>query len=346
MGWRRRPPVPCSSIDRQPRTDLARLPSRIDASRLYSNVREAWGEMILVAHHEHRSEHTPQLLDPPHRSPSYAMVRFSAGSAPADTMSVSFITLGGADARPDLVDRRRLECPVPVRDRLEGGRDAAPDRAGPATRASGASTPPTSAAITTRPRSGRPSRRRSRAAWWPGRTCSCRPSSPSGAGQDHRLPYDPEAPIAVQVEQSFASSLEHLGTEVIDSYLLHGPTQRSGLAPADWEAWRAMEAIHDSGRARLLGVSNVTLEQLQAPLPAGARPAPLRPEPLLRRPGLGPRRPGVLRRQRDGLPGLLAADRQPRGAGPSRAGPDRRTPRPDRQPRSSSGSPSTSAWCP
>jgi diketogulonate reductase-like aldo/keto reductase len=83
-------------------------------------------------------------------------------------------------------------------------------------------------------------------------------------GQDHRLPYDPTAPIRIQVEQSFASSLQHLGTEVIDSYLLHGPTQRAGLAAADWEAWQAMEAIHDSGRARLLGISNVTLEQLQA----------------------------------------------------------------------------------
>jgi diketogulonate reductase-like aldo/keto reductase len=82
-------------------------------------------------------------------------------------------------------------------------------------------------------------------------------------GQDHRLPYDPAAPLRIQVEQSFASSLEHLGAEVIDSYLLHGPTQRTGLAAADWEAWRAMEAIHDSGRARLLGVSNVTLDQLQ-----------------------------------------------------------------------------------
>jgi len=82
-------------------------------------------------------------------------------------------------------------------------------------------------------------------------------------GQDHRLPYDPEAPVGTQVEQSFASSLGHLGTEVIDAYLLHGPTQRAGLAPADWQAWRAMEAIHDSGQARLLGVSNVTLEQLQ-----------------------------------------------------------------------------------
>ena len=82
-------------------------------------------------------------------------------------------------------------------------------------------------------------------------------------GQDHRLPYDPAAPIPIQVEQSFASSLKHLGTEVIDSYLLHGPSQRTGLAPDDWAAWRAMEAIHDSGRAHLLGVSNVSLEQLQ-----------------------------------------------------------------------------------
>jgi diketogulonate reductase-like aldo/keto reductase len=82
-------------------------------------------------------------------------------------------------------------------------------------------------------------------------------------GQDNRLPYDPHATIPIQVEQSFASSLQHLSTDRIDSYLLHGPTQRIGLSPADWEAWRAMETIHDSGRVRLLGISNVSLEQLQ-----------------------------------------------------------------------------------
>ena len=82
-------------------------------------------------------------------------------------------------------------------------------------------------------------------------------------GQDHRLPYDPNASIAVQVEQSFASSLEHLRVDVIDSYVLHGPSVQTGLAAADREAWRSMEAVHDSGRVRLLGVSNVTLEQLQ-----------------------------------------------------------------------------------
>ncbi len=92
-------------------------------------------------------------------------------------------------------------------------------------------------------------------------------------GQDHRLPYDPAAPIGAQVEQSFASSLQHLGTDVIDSYVLHGPITRSGLAQADWGAWRAMEALHARGRARLLGVSNVTLEQLQE-LCRGARVKP------------------------------------------------------------------------
>src|SRR6185369_13674797 len=39
-------------------------------------------------------------------------------------------------------------------------------------------------------------------------------------GQDHRLPYDPKASLTQQVEQSFASSLEHLGVSYIDSYVL------------------------------------------------------------------------------------------------------------------------------
>jgi diketogulonate reductase-like aldo/keto reductase len=91
--------------------------------------------------------------------------------------------------------------------------------------------------------------------------------------QDDRLPYDPQASIPVQVQQSFASSLEHLGVEVIDSYLLHGPVLRVGLSPPDWAAWRAMEAIHDSGRTRLLGVCNISLEQLQR-LCEGARIRP------------------------------------------------------------------------
>jgi diketogulonate reductase-like aldo/keto reductase len=83
------------------------------------------------------------------------------------------------------------------------------------------------------------------------------------AGQDHRLPYDPQAPIERQVEQSFARSLEHLGVDRLNSYVLHGPSRRVGLGAEDWSAWRAMEALVDSGRVRMLGVSNVSYEQLE-----------------------------------------------------------------------------------
>jgi diketogulonate reductase-like aldo/keto reductase len=82
-------------------------------------------------------------------------------------------------------------------------------------------------------------------------------------GQDQRLPYDPDAPVATQVAQSVDSSLQHLGVEAIDSYLLHGPSARDRLAPEDWEAWTAMEAAQRAGKVRLLGISNVTLGQLE-----------------------------------------------------------------------------------
>ena len=92
-------------------------------------------------------------------------------------------------------------------------------------------------------------------------------------GQDHRLPYDPLADFATQVRQSFASSLEQLGVDDLDSYLLHGPASRHHLGAADWEVWRAMEALRDEGRVHLLGVSNVTAAQL-AELCEGARHRP------------------------------------------------------------------------
>jgi diketogulonate reductase-like aldo/keto reductase len=83
-------------------------------------------------------------------------------------------------------------------------------------------------------------------------------------GQDHRLPYDANADITTQVHQSFASSLEHLGVDTIDSYVLHGPSRRRGLGQADIDVWRAMESLHASGQAAHLGISNVALDQLEA----------------------------------------------------------------------------------
>ncbi len=93
-------------------------------------------------------------------------------------------------------------------------------------------------------------------------------------GQDHRLPYDPAAALSVQVAQSMASSLEHLGTDYVDSYVLHGPSSGHGWAEADAEVWDAMLKERDAGRTRLLGVSNVSLQHLQQIGAAGAeRPA-------------------------------------------------------------------------
>jgi diketogulonate reductase-like aldo/keto reductase len=88
-------------------------------------------------------------------------------------------------------------------------------------------------------------------------------------GQDHRLPYDPAADLPTQVAQSMRSSLEHLGTDHIDSYVLHGPASGYGWTEDDALAWTAMVAERDAGRTRLLGVSNVSLRHLRQMLAAG-----------------------------------------------------------------------------
>ena len=82
-------------------------------------------------------------------------------------------------------------------------------------------------------------------------------------GQDRRLPYDPAASLCLQVAQSMASSLEHLGTDHVDSYVLHGPSSGYDWNEADAEVWEAMRKERDAGRTRLLGVSNVTLQHLE-----------------------------------------------------------------------------------
>ncbi len=89
-------------------------------------------------------------------------------------------------------------------------------------------------------------------------------------GQDHRLPYDPAAELSTQVAQSMASSLEHLGTDHVDSYVLHGPASGHGWTDDDTEAWDAMAKERDAGRTRFLGVSNVSLDHLEQMAATGA----------------------------------------------------------------------------
>ncbi len=67
-----------------------------------------------------------------------------------------------------------------------------------------------------------------------------------------------------------ASSLEHLATDHVDSYVLHGPAAGHRWTDADAEVWAAMVKERDAGRTRLLGVSNVGPWHLEQMAAAGA----------------------------------------------------------------------------
>ena len=83
------------------------------------------------------------------------------------------------------------------------------------------------------------------------------------SGQDPtRIPYDPKAPLAEQVRQSFAVSLQNLRTDYLDCLVLHSPlpTVRQTL-----EVWQTLESLVDARGVRQLGISNCyRIEELQA----------------------------------------------------------------------------------
>lgn len=87
-----------------------------------------------------------------------------------------------------------------------------------------------------------------------------------------------------KTKRAFDKSLDRLGLEYVDLYLMHWPVAEKRLA-----SWRAMEEILDGGRTKAIGVSNFTERHLDELL-AGARikPAvnqfelhPLLPQPAL-----------------------------------------------------------------
>ncbi|MGC2462880.1 MAG: aldo/keto reductase [Steroidobacteraceae bacterium] len=77
--------------------------------------------------------------------------------------------------------------------------------------------------------------------------------TPLSGHDPKRIPYDPGAPPAQQVAQSFKTSMRNLQTDYVDCLILHSalpdPSQMS-------QVWGAMEQLFHAGGARQLGISN------------------------------------------------------------------------------------------
>jgi 2,5-diketo-D-gluconate reductase A len=66
--------------------------------------------------------------------------------------------------------------------------------------------------------------------------------------------------------EAFDASLERLGLDVLDLYLIHWPAPQQDLYV---ETWRAFEELYTEGRVRAIGVSNFRVEDLQRLLDLG-----------------------------------------------------------------------------
>lgn len=67
--------------------------------------------------------------------------------------------------------------------------------------------------------------------------------------------------------RAFAESLERLGTDYVDLYLIHWPNPlkfRDCWVEKNAETWRAFEELYESGKIRAIGVSNFWQKHLEA----------------------------------------------------------------------------------
>lgn len=60
--------------------------------------------------------------------------------------------------------------------------------------------------------------------------------------------------------RAFDASMDRLGLDVLDLYLIHWPVPSQGRY---LDAWRALERLHADGRVRAIGVSNFTVATLE-----------------------------------------------------------------------------------
>jgi diketogulonate reductase-like aldo/keto reductase len=70
-----------------------------------------------------------------------------------------------------------------------------------------------------------------------------------------------------KARHAFDASLERLGLDHVDLYLIHWPVAGKRL-----DSWRALERLHADGRARAIGVSNYLVPHLEELLAAATVP--------------------------------------------------------------------------
>jgi len=73
--------------------------------------------------------------------------------------------------------------------------------------------------------------------------------------------------------EAFETSIKNLGVEYVDLYIIHAPwpwSDKGGdYTEGNIEAWKALEAIYETGRAKAIGVSNFAVKDLEAILESG-----------------------------------------------------------------------------
>ena len=104
--------------------------------------------------------------------------------------------------------------------------------------------------------------------------------------------------------------VEHLRTEYVNSYVLHGPSSPYHWTEADSEVWEAMRKGRDAGQIRQLGVSNVSLGHLERMKTIGLELPAFVQNRCFAHLGWGSRYPIVLPRKSDHISGVLAAHRE------------------------------------
>lgn len=82
------------------------------------------------------------------------------------------------------------------------------------------------------------------------------------SGQDlTNVPYNKNANLETQVKESLAKSLENLGTNYLDSLLLHSPLKN---LEETLKVWKEFETFVNEGKVKKIGISNIySLEYLE-----------------------------------------------------------------------------------